>query len=441
MKDKIMNGILAVAEKLQTNKYMSAIKAAFTALLPIIIAGAFCTLILNVVVSTTTTGISLAKVQGFAWLEVLTPIFNAANYATLNFFAIGLVVLIAIELGASYGRKETMLPVVVLACYISLCATTVTGKVADAAGNDIAYTVTNVLPRQFTNAQGLFMGMFASILGTELYCRICNSGKLEIKMPETVPSNVAKSFNVLFPSIVTILLVSAFGFVFTTIFGYSFYDAIAKWIQAPLAGVLTSFAGYLFLIFMTTVLWVLGIHGTQTLKPIYEATMLIALDENLAAVTAGGKGTNIVNTAFVSVFSTTTGAGITAGLIIAILLFSKRDDYKAIAKLSIAPGIFNINETMTFGLPIVLNPILAIPFMIAPAVSATIGYVLTKIGFAQVMAYNIPWTTPPLLAPFLATGGDFGAVIAQALAIASSVLVYTPFVMMANKQVESEANA
>lgn len=441
MKDKLMNGVLVVAEKLQTNKYMSAIKNSFTSLLPIIITGAFCTLISNVVLSTTTTGISLAKVNGFEWLGVLNPIFTAANYATLNFMAIGLVILIAMELGKHYGRTESILPVVALACYIALCTTSLNGVVQDAAGNDIAYTVANVLPRNFTNAQGLFMGMFASIIGTELYVKIVKSGKLEISMPDTVPPNVTKSFNVLFPSILTILIVSTIGFVFELAFGYTIFDAIAKWIQAPLAGVLTGLPGYLFLFWMTTLLWSLGIHGTQVLGPVYQASMLIALDENLAAVTAGQKATNILNLAFISMFSTITGAGITGGLIIAILILSRREDYKAIAKLSVAPGIFNINETMTFGLPIVLNPILVIPFMLSPIVSATIGYTLTRIGFCEVMSYNVPWTTPPLLGAFLATGGDIKASIAQGLAILAAALIYAPFVLITNKQAELEAQA
>lgn len=443
MKEKLMEGILIVAEKLQMNRYMSAIKNGFTVLLPIIICGAFCTLILNVIVTPSATGISLANVNGFGWLSVLAPMFSAANYATLNFFAIGLVVLIAIDLGKYYGRTEGIVPIVALSCYIALCATTVSGVVTAADGTEIAYTVSNVLARQFTNAQGLFMGMITAIISTEIYCRIAGSGKLEIKMPETVPTNVAKSFNVLIPSILTIVIVAGFGLLFESVLGYTFYDAIAKWIQAPLSGLITSLPGYLVIFWMTTLLWALGIHGTQVLKPIYEATMLIALDANLEAVTNNLQAPNILNTAFVSTFSTATGAGITMGLIFAILIFSKRDDYRAIAKLSVAPGIFNINETMTFGLPIVLNPILIIPFMLSPIVSASIGYFLTDIGFAAVMAYNVPWTTPPLLAPFLATGGDLGAVAAQALAIAAAFLIYVPFVLVANKQaaLESEMKA
>ncbi|WP_232505374.1 PTS sugar transporter subunit IIC [Erysipelothrix larvae] len=430
MKDKLMNGLLRVASALQTNRYMVAIKNSFTALLPIIIGGAFFMLILNVVLSTTTTGMSLAKVNGFSWLSSLEPMFNAANYATMQFFAISLVVLISIELAQQYDRNETIVPAVALACYISLCLTSTTVT----SSTDEIIKVANVLPREFTNAQGLFMAMITSIASTELYCRLVNGKKFEISMPESVPSNVTKAFNVLIPSILTILAIAGFGQLFEVLTGYTFFNAIAVFIQAPLKGILTGLPGYLFLFFMSTLLWVMGIHGTQVLKPVYEATMLLALAENLDKVLANEAPTNILNSVFISSFTTITGAGITAGLIISILLFSKREDYRAIAKLSIVPGIFNINETMTFGLPIVLNPILAIPFMLAPIVSATIGYTLTTIGFAIPMSYNIPWTTPALIGAFIGSGGHIGTVITQFLAIASSVLVYTPFVLISNKQ-------
>ena len=435
MKDKLIEILLTVAEGLQTNKYMNAIKNGFTALLPIIIGGAFFTLILNVVLSTTTTGISLAKVSGMAWLSKLTPMFTAANYATLQFFAIGLVFLIAVELGKHYGHSETILPVVVLSCYIVLCATTATGL----SSTKEVVTISNVLARNFTNAQGLFMGMITAIVSTEIYVKLTDSRKLEIRMPETVPSNVAKAFNVLFPAIATIIIVAAFGQIFQQVVGYTFYDAIAKWIQAPLAGILTGLPGYLVIFFISTLLWTVGIHGTQVLKPVYEATMLLALAQNTDAVTAGLVPHNILNTVFVSSFTTITGAGVTGGLIIAIFLFSKRQDYKAIATLSIAPGMFNINETMTFGLPIVLNPILAIPFVIAPAVSATFAFYMTKIGFAAVMAYNVPWTTPPVLMAFLATGGHVGTAIVQGLCVLIAVAIYTPFVLISNRQATEEA--
>lgn len=430
MKDTITEGILKFAMVLQTNRFMSAIKNAFTALLPIIIGGAFFTLILNVGLSTTTAGISLAKLPGMGWLESLSPMFNAANYATMNFFAIGLVILASIELGKHHGRDEIIVPAVALASYIALCTTVV----AVTAESGEVINVANVLASKFTNAQGLFMGMLSSLVSTELYCKIVNSKKLELSMPDSVPSNVVRAFNVLIPSIVTILAVAAFGQVFQTITGYTVFDAIAVFIQTPLQGLLTGLPGYLFIFFITALLWTFGIHGTQVIKPVYEATLLIALAENAENALAGIPATNILNTSFLNTFTITTGAGITFGLIVSILLFSKKEDHRAVAKISVAPGIFNINETVTFGLPVVLNPIFAIPFMLAPIVSATIGYTFTKLGIATVMIYNVPWTTPPLLSAFLATGGHLGTVFTQAIAIASSILVYAPFVLISNKQ-------
>ncbi len=435
MKDKIMEAFLFVAEKMQTNRYITAIKNGFTALLPITICGAFCTLFVNVICTPNANGISLANFEMFAWLENLNPMFTAANYATLSFMAIGLVVLIAIELGRVYDFQDNSLPLIALASYISLCATVVTGTTD--AGE--AYSVANVLAVKFTNAQGLFMAMIVGMVSTEIYIRLVKSGKLDIQLPESVPTNVARAFNVLIPGVVTIVLISGMGMVFNMIFGYSFYDAIAIWIQAPLTGVMTGLPGYLLLFFVSTVLWTLGIHGTQTLSAIYSAPMLLALTENMDAVLNGLEPTNILNTGFISCFTIITGAGLTGGLIISILLFSKRDDYRTIAKLSVAPGIFNINETMTFGLPIVLNPILAIPFVLVPAISATFAYFMTTIGFAHVVCYQIPWTTPTLLSAFLATGGHVGTMITQGICVLMSVLIYTPFVMIANKQAAEEA--
>ena len=94
----------------------------------------------------------------------------------------------------------------------------------------------------------------------------------------------------------------------------------------------------------------------------------------------------------------------------AMLLASKRSDHRTIAKLSLAPGLFNINETMTFGLPIVLNPIFMIPFILTPVITATFAYFMTVIGFCGKMIYAVPWTTPPLLIAWLGSGGSIGAV-------------------------------
>lgn len=436
MGDVLTEKLLIVASKISNQRHMTAIKNAFTALLPIIITGAFCTLFSNVVCSTTTTGISLAKLPGMAWLENFTEMFTAANYATLNFLTIGTVILIAIELGKQLGHKEIAVPVVALSAYVTLCNTFTNVEVE---GVSDLVNVVNVLPREFTNAQGLFLGMITAIVSIEIYCRMSNSGKLRINMPDSVPTNVSQSFNVLFPGVLTILAISGFGLLFKTVVGLTVYDAISAGIQTPLRGVLTGLPGYLLIFGLSCVFWVIGIHGTQVLKPVYQATMLEAVLANTEAVTNGQAPEFILNETFISCFTTMGGAGITIGLIIALLFASKRDDYKAIAKLSVVPGIFNINETMTFGLPIVLNPMFMIPFILTPIITATFAYFMTVMGFCGYMVYAVPWTTPPLLIAWLGSGGSIGAVITQAICIIISIVVYLPFVFATNKQAAKEA--
>ena len=105
------------------------------------------------------------------------------------------------------------------------------------------------------------------------------------------------------------------------------------------------------------------------------------------------------------------------------------------AKLSTAPAIFTINEPLIFGLPLVLNPIMMIPFILAPLVSASIGYFATYIGFAGAACVDVPWTTPVFINSYLATGGSIGAVITQAICLVVCILIYLPFVKMANKEI------
>ena len=431
MIDKFSEVLLVVASKISNQRHMSAIKNAFTALLPIIIAGAFCTLFSNVICSTTTQGISLAKLPGMSWLEALNPMFTAANYATLNFMTVGVVILIALEFARQFDRHEFITPVVALGAFISLCTTSITTQVE---GVEKAITIENVLPKEFTSAQGLFLGMIVALVSVEIYCRMVNSGKLKIKMPESVPPNVANTFELLIPAVLTILLVSGFGMVFEMVTSYTVSEAINVCIQKPLTGLLTGLPGYLLIFGLSTCFWVIGIHGTNVLKPVYQATTLQAVLANTEAVSQGQTPQFILNDTFIGCFTTCGGAGCTIGLIIAILFFSKREDYKAIGKLSLVPGVFNINETMTFGLPIVLNPLMAIPFILAPIVSATFAYFMTVIGFCGVMVYSVPWTTPPLLIAWLGTGGNIGAVVTQMICIVFSFLIYLPFVMISNRQ-------
>ncbi|VFS63151.1 PTS system oligo-beta-mannoside-specific EIIC component [Kluyvera cryocrescens] len=117
---------------------------------------------------------------------------------------------------------------------------------------------------------------------------------------------------------------------------------------------------------------------------------------------------NIITMPFWDVYMSIGGSGLTIGLLIAVMIATKRKEMKEIAKLSIGPGIFNINEPVIFGMPIMLNPILAIPFIITPLVTGSIGYFATVTGFAGKAVVMVPWTTPPLINAWLSTAGSMG---------------------------------
>ncbi len=177
-----------------------------------------------------------------------------------------------------------------------------------------------------------------------------------------------------------------------------------------------------------------GLHGANSTSAIREPLMLAALATNADLVANGLQPAMNVARPFWSMYCTIGGSGCTWGLLIAIYFFSKREDYRVIAKLSTVPAIFTINEPLIFGLPLVLNPILMVPFILTPLVSASIGYASTALGFAGRAFVEVPWTTPVFLNAFLATGGSIGAVITQAVCLAVSILIYIPFVKIANKK-------
>lgn len=436
MKDKIMDRLLNISTKIQNQKYMTAIKNGFTIMFPLIIIGSFCTLFTNIICSTKEGAFSLANIQGMAWLAKFEPIFSATNYATMNLLALYAVIFIAYELAKHYQLKDKITcAAVAFAAYITLCATIVSVTIE---GSTEPVEVANVLSSTYTGVQGLFLAMIVAVIATELYRITSKVEKFKIHMPDSVPSNIAAAFNALIPGLIVIFSISAFGCIFDIMIGMTLFEAINLVIQKPLQGLLTGLPGYLFIFFMTTVLWFFGIHGTQVLKPIYQAALIAAVAENAEAIANGGQATNILNDAFRASFTTITGAGVTGGLIIAIFIFSKRDDWKAIAKLGIPCAIFNINEPIIFGLPIVLNPILGIPFVLAPICTATFGYFMTKIGFASVMTVISPWTTPAGIQAVLNSAGHLGTAITQLLAIGISFLVYSPFVIAANKMKDNK---
>lgn len=279
---------------------------------------------------------------------------------------------------------------------------------------------------------GLFTAMLFGFISVIIFSKLMLAN-ITIKMPEQVPPAVSKAFAAIIPATVALYVSGIINFVFTKVTGMAIIDWISAEIQAPLLALSQGFSVVLLITFLVQLLWFFGIHGPNVLAPVLESIWGTAGLEN---VNAAQKGLPLpyewVRGSF-DAYVWMGGSGGTIVLIIAILLFSKRADQLTVAKLSLAPGIFNINEPAMFGLPIVLNAIYFIPFLLAPCVMVTIAYFATTLGLVSPIKVQVLWVMPPFLNSFLATGGDWRAPILTLINSVVAFAIWTPFVLAANK--------
>lgn len=204
-------------------------------------------------------------------------------------------------------------------------------------------------------------------------------------------------------------------------------------LQQPLQSLGSTLPATCIVLFIEAILWCFGLHGSSIVSAVMNPIWRSLSAENAAALELGQAATNIVNYQFIANFVKIGGTAATLGLAIIILLTAKSSQYKALGKLSIVPALFNINEPIVFGLPIVLNPIMAIPFIVANIAVAIVTYAATFFGLVPVsIGVEVPWTTPPIISGFLLCGWQ-GAVL-QIVLILVSMAIYYPFFKMQDKQ-------
>ena len=414
------------------NKYLSAIKNAFQNFMPLTIAGAIGVLWCNVLVNEST-GLGLFFKPIMA-LDFLNPAFQAVNFCTISCITVGITLGIAQEIGIwnMGAEKAGYIPGLVgLAAWLSV---TNTSHVVEGAKDAFSGISSNEL-----GATGLFTGMIIGVLAVELFCFFEKQDALKIKMPEQVPPGVARAFEVLVPATITLIITACIGSACYNLTGLNLNDVIKNGIQGPLGAVGATIPGVMIIYLVIMLFWLVGIHGNNMLSAVKEALFTPLALENVEAFNKGETPKNIINMYALQMWGEFGGSGVTIGLVIAIMIFGKREDNKAIAGLSLVPGLFNINETVTFGIPMVLNPILGIPFVLTPIVLEIVGYILTVIGFCPVACLTVPWTCPPLIFGFLATGANIMGAVTQVILIAISVVIYTPFLISYEKYQNKQA--
>ena len=440
------------------NKYLNAIKNGFQNFMPATISGAVGVLWTNVLVNSST-GLG-AIWKPIMALEVLNPIFAAMQYATISCITIGVTMLVASEIAEANGETGAYPAVLGFILWMMVTPTSfaakdlgasyidakgishgfslgqfinVTGEAAKHKITADSFSYSGIMS-SYTGATGLFTGLIVAIVGMELYNMFRKNDALKIKMPEQVPPGVARAFEVLIPTCLTAIVVGAVGLVCQLATGAELNALIYNVIQKPLQNIIGNNLVAVCIMYVIIMLfWCVGIHGNNMVAAVKEPIFRPLLYANTAAYTAHHEIPYVMNLTMIQMFAEFGGSGVTIGLVIAILIFSKREDNRTIAGISIVPGLFNINETMTFGIPLVLNPILDIPFILAPVVTVIIGYILVSSRFCPKIVLEVPWTMPPVLFGFVATGGKPMGAIAQLIVLAVSVLVYIPFLIAYEK--------
>ena len=298
------------------------------------------------------------------------------------------------------------------------------------------------LPYAWTNSGGLFSALIIGLISVIIYAKLMIK-KVTIKLPEQVPPAVSKAFAAIIPGTIAIYVAGIIQFLCTQFLGNGLPELINQYLQIPFQNLSQGLGAIIILVFAVQVFWFFGLHGPNVLAPILDGGYIPLLNDNTniynTAMAAGKSLNDVVDQMFVwtrgsfDAFVWMGGSGCTIALLIAIMIFSKRDDARAVAKLSLPMGCFNINEPVIFGLPIVLNPIYFIPWLITPVILATIAYLATASGMIPPVFITVPWVVPPVIYAILATGGSLMAGVIAAINLVVAVLCWIPFVIVANR--------
>jgi PTS system cellobiose-specific IIC component len=360
----------------------------------------------------------LAATLGSGWTDPLWKAFGA----TFNLIALVATIGIAYTYAKNEGHEPLSAGVIAFVVFVLTTSSSVTTKGGE--------TVGDVIPTAWCGGKGMVTAIIIGLLVGAIYSWFIKKN-ITIKMPAGVPQGVANSFAALIPAAVIILGATIVYMIFKWGLQTTLIEWIYKIIQTPLQGMTDSWGGVLVMGFLIPFLWWFGVHGATIVSGVMSGILQSNTLDNAAIVTSGkeltiANGAHIVTQQFLDQFMTVTGSGMTIGLVLCMLFFSKSAQCKQLGKLAIVPGIFNINEPITFGTPIVMNPFMAIPFIITPMLSGTILYFAIATGivppFGGIM---VPWTTPAPISGLL-TGGVRTALL-QVLVLVMSFFIYLPF--------------
>jgi len=422
-----MNGFISfleekampVAGKIAAQRHIRALRDGLAITMPLIIIGSIFMILANFPIPGYVDFVNGIFGAGFT-AKLLYPI-----RVTFDIVAMLAVISISYQLAKDKDVDGLSAGALSLAAFLILIPVQTVDVVLE---NGSKLSLGKILPTANLSAGGLIVAILTAFVATEIFIFVVKKN-WTVKMPESVPPAVAKSFTAIVPGLIIIIAFFLIRLGFESTSYQTVFAFITKFVGSPLALVGLSFGGMFATVSLYSFFWTLGIHGTRVVFGVMDSILLPAMDQNRAALEAGHQLPNIVTLQFYDNFvNSVGGCGATIGLIICILLIAKSKQNKAIGRLALAPAIFNISEPIIFGIPIVMNPIMMIPFILAPLAIGSITYISMAMGLVSYPAgIAVPWTVPSFFSGFLATNGDWRAVILQGVNILVSAIIYWPF--------------
>ncbi|MEC1386000.1 PTS cellobiose transporter subunit IIC [Aerococcus viridans] len=411
--DKLAESLTPFAAKLGNNRYLTVLRDAFMLAFPLTMFG-------SIVVVFNNLPFFPDELKG-----TLGTLLGNGQNATMSIMTIFVAFGIGYYLTKSYDEDGVFGGVVALASFLILTPFNfLTTEGVEVAG---------ALTTDRLGAKGMFIGMLAAFLATEIYVRITKKG-IKITMPEGVPDAVSRSFSSLIPAISTLTVFLLINAAVVGLFNTNLHDVIYTFIQQPLTGLGSSLPATLLALFLTQILWFFGLHGqviiNSVLDPIWQTLSL----ENLAAYEAGQELPHIITKSFMDTFTVSLGGtGMTLMVVILMAFVMKSKQSKEIGKLGLGPGIFNVNEPVIFGLPIVLNASMVIPWVLTPLVVTVFNYFMMASGiFPATTGVVVPWTMPLFFSGMMATNSIMGGIL-QLIDVVIVGAIWFPFLKVQDK--------
>lgn len=406
-----------IASKIGGNRYLKSLSVGSMSLMAIIMVGAIFSLLGS---------IAWEPYQNFITNNGIKQLFEFVPKITTDLMALYMLIGVSYNAAKIFNHEDlafnnTLLSVASFLVLVPL-------KLIQEEG---AFSADTFINTSYLGPKGIFLALITAIIVTKIYCFIVERN-WTIRMPEGVPEQVSNAFISLIPAFIILILFSMIRIGFSlTSFGTA-NDFIYTLIQTPLQSLASSLPTFIIIILLAQVLWFFGVHGSYATLPLFFPIWMGYIGENTAAVAAGKEVPFIFNFGLYNL-TTLGGCGTTIGLVIVMFFFAKSKRYKAFSKVVMPCGLFNVNEPVVFGMPLMLNPIIFIPFIITPLIVLLLAYSAIKLNIMPApVGLMIPSSTPPIFSGIMQ--GSWKLAIFEVFVILLSGAIYFPFFKILDNQ-------